>query len=420
MLRGVTTVEPQRLVPMAQRFTRPDWVRRLNSMADAAGSAAAVVPLHAGALIDHARRDVATSDFHDIGDGDWEGRLRALVDAINAADVHVIGRLMTREELLRGLRTRLHLGDERQRNPSIADEQITAPIVVTGPARSGTTILFELLALDEGLRSPIAMDVLHPAEPDLDDAARRAMTESEQEFWADVQPEFATMHELRYDLPVECITITSPSFAGSHWSMSLDDPGAWMPDPTADFAFHRAVLQSVQHGKPARQWLLKTPAYLFLFDELLKTYPDAQIVFTHRDPARTMPSTASTTAMIRWLRSEHLDLDAMSELVGLLFTAGLNAVAERSNEGTLPVASGHVRFTDLMSDPVAAIEVAYKGIGREFTESHRDAVVRYLEAKPRGKHGSHDYTAQEWGYDPVTLRNDLAPYISTFGVVAED
>lgn len=406
--------------PMTERFTRPDWVRRVNAMADAAGSAAAVVPLDASELIDHARRDADAGEFYDIGDGDWEGRLRTLVDAINTADLHVVGRLMTREELLRGLRTRLHLGAERQRDPGVADEQITAPIVVTGPARSGTTILFELLALDEGLRSPIAMDVLHPAEPQLDDQQRRAATESEQEFWADVQPEFATMHELCYDLPVECITITSPSFAGSHWSMSLDDPGQWMPDPTADFAFHRAVLQSVQHGKPPRQWLLKTPAYLFLFDELLKTYPDAQIVFTHRDPARTMPSTASTTAMIRWLRSDHLDLDAMSELVGMLFTAGLNTVAERSTAGTLPEASGHVRFTDLMSDPTTAIETVYKGIGREFTATHRDAVLRYLDEKPRGKHGSHDYTAQEWGYDATALRSDLAPYISTFGVADED
>ena len=416
----MTTAEPQRLVPITERFARPDWVRRINAMADATGSAAAVVPLDAGNLIDDARREAGVNEFHDIGDGDWEGRLRALVDAINTADLHVVGRLMTRQELLRGLRTRLYLGEERRRDPSVADELITAPIVVTGPARSGTTILFELLALDEGLRSPIAMDVLHPAEPHLDAAGRRAMTESEQEFWADVQPEFAAMHELRYDLPVECITITSPSFAGSHWSMSLDDPGSWMPDPRADFAFHRAVLQSVQHGRPPRQWLLKTPAYLFLFDELLKSYPDAQVVFTHRDPARTMPSTASTTAMIRWLRSDHLDLDAMSELVGLLFTAGLNTVAERSNAGTLPKASGHVRFTDLMTDPVAAIQVAYDGIGRELSSTHRQAVLSYLDAKPRGKHGSHDYTAQEWGYDPVTLRNDLAPYISTFGIAPED
>ena len=408
---------------MAERYQRPDWVRRVNAMASAAGSAASVVPIAAGELIDHARRTTGIDDFGELGDGDWEKRLRALVDAIDHADLHVVGRLMTREELLRCLRVRLLLGAQRRRDPSVGEEQITAPVVITGPARSGTTILFELLALDEGFRSPIAADVMHPASPDgVGSAERLAMTEAEQEFWSDIQPEFASIHELRADLPVECITICAPSFAGSHWSMVLDDPGAWMPDPASDFAFHRSVLQSVQgraEKRPPRQWLLKTPAYLFLLDDLLTAYPDASIVFSHRDPAKTMPSTASTTAMIRWLRSDKVDVAQLSELVGMLFTAGLNTVAERSNAGTLPEQAGHVRFTGLMSDPVSAIEAAYEAIGREMTASHRAAVLRYLESKPRAKHGTHDYTAQDWGYDPDALRRDLAPYTSTFSIEPE-
>ncbi len=405
---------------MAQRYERPDWVRRLNAMAEATGGARELIPLDAGALIDSARATTGIAGFGDVGDGDWEGRLRALIASINASDLTVVGRLMTREELLRCLRTRLCLGAERKADPAVADEQIVAPVVVTGPARSGTTILFELLALDAGLRSPIATDVLHPALPaSVDTATRRAMTESEQELWADVQPEFAAIHELRADLPVECITICAPSFAGSHWSMVLDDPGDWVPDPVADFAFHKAVLQSVQHGKPAKQWLLKTPAYLFMFDDLLTAYPDASVVFTHRDPARTMPSTVSTTAMVRWIRSDNVDVPALAELIDLMFSAGLNTLAERHNAGTLPKHTGHVRFTELMRTPADAIAAAYAGIGREFTAEHRDAITSYLENKPRGKHGRHDYTAEEWGYDPQALRDGTATYLSTFDVVSE-
>lgn len=403
---------------MAERYERPDWVRRINAMAAAAGSAAAVVPISAGELIDSARRTTGIDSFADLGDGDWEKRLGALVDAIDHADLHVVGRLMTREELLRCLRVRLMLGEARRADPSIAGEEIAAPVVVTGPARSGTTILFELLALDEGLRSPIAADVLHPASG-VDLAHRLRMSAAEQEFWSDVQPEFASIHELRSDLPVEDITICAPSFAGSHWSMVLDDPGAWMPDPASDFAFHRVVLQSVQHGGPRRQWLLKTPAYIFLLDDLVAAYPGTSIVFTHRDVAKTMPSTASTTAMIRWLRTENVDIAQLSELVGMLFTAGLNSVAERHAAGTLPAETGHVHFTELMHDPVAAIAAAYDAIDREFTSAHRDAVVDYLLNKPRAKHGTHDYTAEDWGYDTETLRSDAAPYVSTFNVQAE-
>jgi hypothetical protein len=403
---------------MAERYERPEWVRRVNAMGPAGGGSAAVVPLDAGALIDTARGAVDGADFGDLGDGDWEGRLRSLVEAIGHNDLHVVGRLMTREELLRGLRTRLLLAAERRRDPSVAEEVIEAPIVITGPARSGTTILFELLALDPGVRSPVAADVLHPASG-LPYDARLAMAEAEQELWADVQPEFASMHELRADLPVECITISSPSFGGSHWSMVLNDPGAWAPDIAADLAFHRAVLQSVQHGEPSRQWVLKTPGYLFLLDDLLRAYPDASVVFTHRDPAKTMPSTVSTTAMVQWLRTDQVELDGLAALIGALFADALNTVARRRDEGSIPTSCGDVRFADLMGDPVVAIRDAYAAIGRELDPAHATAITDYLAAKPRGKHGVHRYEADEWGFEASVLRSELAPYIDRFGVPLE-
>ena len=403
---------------MAERYQRPDWVRRVNAMGAAAGSAAAVVPLRAGELIDAATRSIDGADFGDLGDGDWEGRLRALVESIEGNDLHVVGRLMTREELLRGLRTRLLLAAERRRDPSIAEEVIEAPVVITGPARSGTTILFELLALDPGLRGPVAADVLHPASG-LPYDARLAMAEAEQELWEDVQPEFASMHELRADLPVECITISSPSFGGSHWSMVLNDPGSWVPDIEADLAFHRAVLQSVQHGEPARRWVLKTPGYLFLLDDLLRAYPDASVIFTHRDPAKTMPSTLSTTAMVQWLRTDQVELDGLGALIGALFADALNTVARRRDEDSIPAPCADVRFADLMADPVAAIQVAYAAVGRELVPEHANAIVDYLAAKPRGKHGVHRYEASDWGFDAAQLRTDLQPYLDRFQIPLE-
>ena len=404
---------------MAERYERPDWVRRVNAMGPAAGDAAAIVPLDAGELIDTARSAAGHGGFGDLGDGDWEGRLRSLVAAIDGNDLHVVGRLMTREELLRGLRTRLALAAERQADPSIAEEVIDRPIVITGPARSGTTILFELLALDPNLRSPVAADVLHPASA-APYAERLTMSEAEQELWADVQPEFASMHELRADLPVECITLSSPSFGGSHWSMVLNDPGAWAPDIDADLAFHRAVLQSVQHGGPPAQWVLKTPGYLFLLDDLLRAYPDARVVFTHRDPAKTMPSTVSTTAMVQWLRTDRVELDGLAALIGALFADALNTVARRREDGSIDAPCGDVRFADLMADPVSAIAHAYAAIGQELVPEHQEAITEYLSAKPRGKHGVHRYGASDWGFDVDAVRKDLAPYIDCFAIPLED
>jgi hypothetical protein len=408
------------LAAMGERYRRPAWVRRVNAMGTAAGGPRRLVPLEAGELIDHTRSSTDLADPGDLGDGDWEGRLRALVDAVNASDLHAVGRLMTREEMLRCLRTRFLVAERQRREPAIADEVIEAPVVVTGPARSGTTILFELLGLDPGLRTPVATDVLHPVlPPGAGEEERRAMTEAEQELWADVQPEFAAIHELRSDLPVECITICAPSFAGSHWPMVLTDQGSWAADVAADLAWHRAVLQTVQHGRPRRRWLLKTPGYVFMLDDLLAAYPDACVILTHRDPARTMPSTVSTTAMVQWLRTDRVDLDGLSALIGAVFTDALTAIARRRADGSLPGVYGDVRFADLMSDPAGAIAVAYAAIGRELTADHRADIDRYLAGKPRGKHGTHRYSAADWGFDADALRADLAGYMAGFDVPVE-
>jgi hypothetical protein len=245
------------------------------------------------------------------------------------------------------------------------------------------------------------------------------MTEAEQELWADVQPEFDAIHELRSDLPVECITICAPSFAGSHWPMVLTDQGGWAPDVTADLAWHRAVLQTVQHGRPRRRWLLKTPGYVFMLDDLLAAYPDACVIVTHRDPARTMPSTVSTTAMVQWLRTDRVDLDGLSALIGAVFTDALTAIAHRRTDGSLPGVYGDVRFAELMADPAGAIAAAYAAIGRELTGAHRAAIDRYLAAKPRGKHGTHRYSAEDWGFDATALRADLAEYMACFDIPVE-
>lgn len=406
------------LQPMAQRYERPAWVRRLNAMGLANGGASAVAPIDADQLLASAMSTTGL-EFCDLGDGDWEGRFRTLAAAIdNNPDLHVVGRMITREELLRCLRTRLFLGAARSSEPTMVDEAIVAPIAVVGPARSGTTIAFELLGLDDRLRTPIAADVLHAASP-LDAADRRLATECEQELWSDIQPEFAAIHELRSDLPVECITLAMPSFAGNHWMMALQDLGDWAPDPVADFALHRAVLQAAQFGRPPKSWLIKTPAYLMAIDDLVAAYPDVSVIQTHRDPAKTMPSTVSTTAMIQWLRTDHVDLDGLAPLIGAIFGDALSTVTARRASGDFPVPVGDLRFTDLVADPVHAIGRAYGELGRELEPEHAAAIGEYVANKPKGKFGAHRYTPEEWGFSADTLRSELADYIDHFEIATE-
>jgi hypothetical protein len=406
---------------MAQRYVRPDWVRRLNAMGDSVGGrtlgARKLVPIEPAALLEQALRELGEPKSA-FGDPGWRERFEKLGRALDASPLHLVGRLLTKQELLRSLRTRLLLAHAVDRSPAIERERIEAPVIVTGPARSGTSILFELLWLDPSLRGPIAWEALHPFPPQSAGGdARPAWSECEQELWADVQPEFAAIHELRSDLPVECVTLTAPCFCGPHWSMISQAAG--LPDSERMFDFHRRILQVLQHGAPRRSWLLKTPGHLMTLDLLFATYPDAWVVQTHRDPAKTMPSTVSTTAMVQWLRSDEIDLTLLATTISAVFSFALNNVAERRAKHDLPDRFVDVHFQELLRDPVGTLRAAYDRMGRRFSDEHAEAVRRYLAEKPKGKFGVHQYTPEEWGFTSAGLRQSLAPYIEHFGVALE-
>jgi len=409
------------LAEMAARYERPDWVRRLNLMGESVGGAERIVPLDADELLEISTATLGEGDCSDFGDPEWRDRFRALTGCLAGFGFHVVGRLMTRQELLRALRTRLLLSRALDADPGIEEENVEAPVIVTGPARSGTTILYELLWLDPNLRAPLASEALHPipfsdAKEGADDP-RVSMAECEQELWADVQPEFAAIHELRSDLPVECVTLTEPSFCGPHWGMIA--PGPVPVDPAADYAFHRRFLQVLQRGRQERSWLLKTPAHLALLPLVFRNYPDAWIVQTHRDPARTMPSTVSTVAMVRWMRTDQVDVASIAAVIEATFGAALNGVVEQRKAGALPDRFVDVHFQSLLADPVGSIEQAYARMQREFTSEHAERIRAYLAHKPRGKLGVHSYRAADWGFDVEELRGRLSPYIDHFGVTLE-
>ena len=108
-----------------------------------------------------------------------------------------------------------------------------------------------------------------------------------------------------------------------------------------------------------------------------------------------MPSTVSTTAMIQWLRTDAVDLDGLSALIGAIFADALATVARRRADGSLPGVHGDVRFADLMADPVAAIAAAYGEIGG--AHPGPPAGDRRLPGgQAAGEHGTHAYTAADW------------------------
>ena len=419
---------------MTKELVHPEWVRRLNLFGAVVGDPHLVVDLDPDALLDAARASTGLADTGESQWPGWEETYRRQLTAIDEeADLHLLGRVLTRAEVLRILQTWLRLQEAWRAHPQIAAEPISEPLFVVGPPRSGTTILLELLALDPQLRPPLAWEALAPLPAgahDADDiACRRLHAECEQEFWADIHPEFMTMHELASDLPCECVHFLSYDFAGPYWSMQYDAPSAvgWQLEHletlTRVYRLHRRMLQTFQYGqydKRPKRWLLKSPGHLSTLPQVFAEYPDARVIHTHRDPRKFIASLVSILSALRFMRSDGVDVGALGPMMELTYQMFLEQVIAERENGTIPndrIVDSH--FLDLMADPFAALHKTYEQLELEWPAHHDGVVGDYLAQKPKGKHGAHNYTFAEVGLDEASVRATFARYVAHYGIIEE-
>jgi len=408
-----------------------DWARRLNLFGDIVGDPAALVDLDPDALLALARTSTGLDDLGEAGWPGWETTYRSFLTAADAeAQLNLLGRVLTRAETLKVLQTWLRLQAHWRATPAVLAEPVDAPLFVVGPPRTGTTILLELLALDPSLRAPIAWEAVQPlprlADPVADAAARRRLAEAEQELWADIDPEFMTMHELASDLPCECVHFLAYDFAGPYWSMHYDTPSftGWQLEHLETlarvYALHRRMLQTFQHGDEPRRWLLKSPAHVSTLPQLFAEYPDALVIHTHRDPRKFIASLVSLLGVVRGMRSDAVDVQTLGPLMEMTYQFFLEGAIAQRVSGEVPddrIVDSH--FRDLMADPVANVHGLYDRLGLDWPAGHDARIRDYLAAKPKGRHGTHQYSFEAVGLDEDHVRATFAAYVTHYGITEE-
>ncbi|MDG2273854.1 MAG: sulfotransferase, partial [Halioglobus sp.] len=130
----------------------PEWLQAMNQEGGYL-DLAAVVPLDENSLLQHARQ---TTGLQDFGDDLWRQPFTVLIRSLEQeAELTLMGRIMARSDIILWLSTRLQVTDTLKKNPEILDEEITAPTVIVGLPRSGTSILFELLSQDSDVGVPL-------------------------------------------------------------------------------------------------------------------------------------------------------------------------------------------------------------------------------------------------------------------------
>ncbi len=397
---------------------RPRWADRLIAHGEAVGGAQHLISLDADELLETASKSTGLDDF---GDDDWREPFDVLLRALEGeSKLHLLGRLLARTELLRTLRNRLLLAECWRTQPALLDAPVDAPVFIVGSPRSGTSILHELMATDPASRAPAMWEMMHPCSgietADLADRVTQA--------WHDLQPEYETMHANSGHLPNECIFITMHAFLSDHWGgchvVPTYDRHLARTDQTPAYRYHERFLQTLQANGGARRWLLKAPSHLFHLQTLLRVYPDARIVRTHRDPLRTLPSAINLMGTLKWMRCEEVDMSAAATLLPLGYEhVYRREIAQRSG-GELPDDRFiDVQFEDIVRAPVRTVKEVYGRLDWPFTDAVASRVGAYAKGKPKGSRGEHRYSLEDVGLDAGKERERFTFYTRHYGVALE-
>src|SRR5512144_176108 len=127
-------------------------------------------------------------------------------------------------------------------------------------------------------------------------------------------------------------------------------------DKRPEYEFHRHFLQHLQWRAPGKRWVLKAPSHLLALDSLLKVYPDAAIVLTHRDPLKVLSSCASFTEVLRRAFSDRVDKVSLAQEVRQRWEEGAHlAVKYRQMPGDLQKQLFDVRYGELVREPIAMV-----------------------------------------------------------------
>jgi hypothetical protein len=295
--------------------------------------------------------------------------------------------------------------------------------------RTGTTLLCELLARDPANR-PLwkweALDCVPPPErahPGDDPRIAKMVAEMEQTY-ARV-PALKAIHFEPGDGPTECVALLGQAFRSQDWLGLFRVPSysAWLHgacDMRPAYGYHRLALQLLQSRAPGR-WSLKAPGHLFALDALTAEYPDARFIVTHRDPQKTVPSSASLSATARpeSLTRSRSDPRAYFGALWLEILGGMTdrLIAFRARRGDAGFAD--LAYRDFVRDPIAAVRGVYAHFGEPLTPEAEAAMRRHLAASPQGRWGRHAYSAGEFGLRREAIDERFRVYRERFGVEAE-
>ncbi|WP_231862655.1 sulfotransferase family protein [Sphingorhabdus sp. M41] len=371
-------------------------------------------------LLDRASAQTGLDDFGDLPFRDALDRL--MDSASGEAKLSEAGAERFAGSIIGYLVNRLKIVDYLKKHPDLLEQPIEKPMFVFGLPRTGTTLTINMLASDPARRNYMRWEALSSVPPSKSSGYKddeRYLAEQQRiDMSQKYMPHLSAIHHEDADSPSEDQFAMAMSFCSQLFDSILDVPGyhKWFlheADYEPAFRFQKMQLQLMQAENGGR-WTLKNPWHPLYLDALTNVYPDAQLVMTHRDPLQVVGSACSLVNTVRPIYSDAVDgrriADALMETFDLMIE---RQQAYRAKHGEDAIFD--IDYAEQVRDPVGMMAKVYDHFNEPLTAEAEAAMRACIAENPKGKHGKHKYTLEEFGVSEDEVRERYKDYRDRFG-----
>ncbi|HEX6242830.1 MAG TPA: sulfotransferase [Polyangiales bacterium] len=346
----------------------------------------------------------------------WREGLQILLhDHAKSGTLSERGRGVLEARYTTALATRMQVDAFMRRKPQLSHVPVRSPVFILGMPRTGTTMVSYLMDADPAHRSLLKWEAYNVVPPAAHGALRsdpRCLAEKAKDAeLIRANPQGAALHFEAGDGPTECVHLLAQDFKSLMFAVIADTPTYhdWLLfcDMSSAFAHRKRVLQILQSTNPGR-WVLKMPSDALFVRTLFATFPDAKVIWTHRDPYAAFASSMSMRAHSRPIFNLDSGAAYMRQRFPLQLALHLTRPLELSRER--PGDIYHLYYDDLVADPLAQMKSIYRWLGEAWSEAADAGMRGWLEANPQGRFGQHRYSLSQWGFS----RRELEPYFSDY------
>lgn len=362
----------------------------------------------------------------DFGDNNFKEALNRLIKSYNEeADLSDIGLYVARNDLINDLSGRLRVVDGLKKAPEALNVTIEKPIFILGFPRTGTTTLHNMIQANSDcqvLEHWLALAPRpRPPKQQWADETDYQKTVEALRLQYEANPDLRAQHDISADSADECRFALRHMFLDDSYGYVCNLPSyrQWFEQQamTPVYEWHRDVLKLIQHPNDAnRRWVVKYPSHLACLKEIFEVYPDACIIQTHRDPVATIPSFTSLVAGAGTAFSNSIDPKQIGQFMAEHWHHRIESAIRTRDELQREDQFYDVQFSDVLGDPVASIKGAFEKFGLKTSTLAESQMRAWVLDHPPGRHGSHSYTAEEFGLERADLSQLFSNYRQKYSV----